>query len=92
MQLDAEGFLFYIKGLAELKTFEFEWHNQNLQHDLKTEQRRMNALEDNNQVLSNRICELEEEVYNIKHSTAWKVGRAITIVPRKIKSLIQGDK
>lgn len=44
-------------------------------------------LDNKNQSVTN----LEKEIKDVRNSTAWKVGRAITVIPRKAKSLFRGE-
>jgi len=88
MQMDANEFLFYNLQRKEQKTCDLEWHIQNLGRDLKSERQRIHNLENDIDIRQARIHELEKEIADIKNSTAWKVGRYITVVPRKIKTAI----
>ena len=88
MKMSAEEFLFFVKQQETQRANDLEWHNQNLQRDLKAEQQKARNLEDDNDRLKVHIHKLENEVSDIKKSTAWKVGRAATLIPRKIKMAI----
>lgn len=92
LKMSAEEFLFFIKQQESQKVSDLEWHNQNLQRDLGVEQNRIHNLEDDKNNLLVRIRELEKEITDIKNSTAWKVGRAATIVPRRIKKTVKTRK